>query len=1701
MTEPRAVTRIWPSSPYDFADSHRCPSCFAVVSAPTCPACGFFLTDSRAPLVLALGQRLLDAELSRQRLIDEIRLSPDPAPGTDAATRGFAAAEAALPVTVAAVAVDGVMVASAEAPVAEMPVPEAPEAAEEPATATTPELASWPAPSGVPWQSGPPPVTGAPATGTTPTPPHRRLTVPVLLLIVGVSLVGIAAVFFLLLAWFVAGIAVRALIIGGVTLATIVLASWLRRRDLGATAEGIGVLGVGLIALDAWAVRANDLFGTGATDAALYTGIAALAVAVVCRAWARLSGLRGPDLAAALALPAGLGFLVGGLLDAPAGEALTAGLIGAAVGGLAHVLPAPFSSARPGAAGEPERLVLAIAGVVSLIGAVVATIVATGEAGPVVVWASALVGAVGAAQAWSVRPRRGTEPLPGARIISGVASGVAAAAVAGAGWQLAWRLDQPFLWLLVAPVLPVVVAAGLDLLRTRRGSRTLIPAAAVAGIFGVGSLVAALLLWLVPAADAMSAWTLWDTDAFALASPAPEAPFVPLASAVILGGLLLAAPTLSRPLLRDVRAVTVVLLLLAAAAYTTVPVVVVGAAVVAAGAAVVLAGRSVRSSGGRGAVAGCSIAGALAAATAFAAGTTLPWLWLVGVAVALAYPVALRAARRADGPLAVALALAPVGVGVVAAVIAPAALGAATDLTGSGPAVALVLLQWLALVALAVAAFARLDTASRVGLAVSGYALLALTLVWILVAGADDVATDAGTTALLAAIGEPVLALVRDVALILLLGAIVLGRTRLRGHAVTAAALFAAPALATIAHAALDMAGASDEGWATLVLVAGPVLVVVAGGVAAVLRPAPAETSSAASAPASPPPAPAGLAPSMSNPAMTPPAPAPFGPAPAGATSAPAPLRPLRSRTAADLGALLTGACVVWGVGAELVWALLALAAVAWGAASLTRGWIALAAADPADDAFATRRGGVALTAAPRRLLVWPAVVAACAAWWTWLDAGTPAIAFTPESYSVPTAVALVVLAAVLVRLRRRAEASIAIGAGLLVGLVAPMVTIGFFSVFDAVPDSEAAVRGTATAAVAAAVCLVLTLTPVRVIRPPSVVGAAVSLAAVGIFAVDRATTWEPDASTWRLAWLAVFAAVAYASGVGLSLARPARLSSRGYAVAAPPVALGLAAVAVVGSVHDGRVVAVALALLLTAHVASAAFERAPFGRATRWTALGAALVVSAVAVLGGGAREIEFVTLPVAGALGAGAVLAVLRRRRSGVAWPAGEEWVWAGALVLATVPSLLAPSEPARTWLVIGIGLVVAAAIAATPIPDAWRVRVPSATILSAAALAMGLRALLGGGFPGAEAAAIVAACGAVVVAVILTATAVRLPEARVAAAVGAAAIAVVAVALVQDAAAGAVSSAVTVVLAGLAGVAGAAVLGLRRWARLGAVLAVGGVGLVAIACGLRFVAVAHTPGFEADLWVVAGAAISGAVALAALRATSTRVVSLAVGAVLAVACVLFAAAESYLLSEASDFDGVRAAVTMSLLSAAAYVTGVRRDRLGPAPAIVAAVTAAVFAVLAFFGFGVDPAELVTVPAAVGGLAYGVRTLRTRPESRTWPALGPWLVLLLLPSLLYDFVGGTELWRVVSLGVAAVALVVVGAVRRLQAPLVIGSAVVLVHGVAQLWPWISTSYVAVPWWLWLGIGGAVLIFIAARYERRIQQLRAAITAVTSLR
>jgi len=145
-------------------------------------------------------------------------------------------------------------------------------------------------------------------------------------------------------------------------------------------------------------------------------------------------------------------------------------------------------------------------------------------------------------------------------------------------------------------------------------------------------------------------------------------------------------------------------------------------------------------------------------------------------------------------------------------------------------------------------------------------------------------------------------------------------------------------------------------------------------------------------------------------------------------------------------------------------------------------------------------------------------------------------------------------------------------------------------------------------------------------------------------------------------------------------------------------------------------------------------------------------------------------------------------------------------------------------------------------------------------------------------------------------------------------------------------------------------------------------------------------------------------------------------------------------------------------------------------------------------------DPVEIVTIPLALALVASGLLHLDRFPAARSWQTLAPGLLVLLLPSLYLDLTD-SPLWRVVGLGVLAIAVLILGTTRRLQAPFLIGAIVLLVHALAQLWPWISAAYGVVPWWLWLGIGGVLLIVLAARYEQRIQNLKSVALKISALR
>ncbi|SCG73543.1 SCO7613 C-terminal domain-containing membrane protein [Micromonospora humi] len=137
----------------------------------------------------------------------------------------------------------------------------------------------------------------------------------------------------------------------------------------------------------------------------------------------------------------------------------------------------------------------------------------------------------------------------------------------------------------------------------------------------------------------------------------------------------------------------------------------------------------------------------------------------------------------------------------------------------------------------------------------------------------------------------------------------------------------------------------------------------------------------------------------------------------------------------------------------------------------------------------------------------------------------------------------------------------------------------------------------------------------------------------------------------------------------------------------------------------------------------------------------------------------------------------------------------------------------------------------------------------------------------------------------------------------------------------------------------------------------------------------------------------------------------------------------------------------------------------------------------------------EAYTVPAALLALGAGLLALRHRPGLTSWLALGPGLGAALLPSLVSVLAApDSQPLRRLALGVVALGVVFGGAVRRWQAPVVLGAATLVplaLHELARGWD-------LLPRWIFLALGGLLLIGLAATYERRrrdLARLRAAVT------
>ena len=493
-------------------------------------------------------------------------------------------------------------------------------------------------------------------------------------------------------------------------------------------------------------------------------------------------------------------------------------------------------------------------------------------------------------------------------------------------------------------------------------------------------------------------------------------------------------------------------------------------------------------------------------------------------------------------------------------------------------------------------------------------------------------------------------------------------------------------------------------------------------------------------------------------------------------------------------------------------------------------------------------------------------------------------------------------------------------------------------------------------------------------------------------------------------------------------------------------------------------------------------------------------------------ARHVELVALAPATGLAAASLAVVFELRLA-----AGTATVVAAALLVVAF-ALLSLHRPERRTADIGAGLTVAAAIGA--------VGFDGGGVLLLAAVAFGVMAATRNGLVDREtprrhliwvafglgAAALVEALldarVELVEAYTLPTAAALLvlaglsrrvggPDDRAA---GVILLAAVSVALLPSAVTAVDGSALRPALVLLAALTLLVLVVTGRLLRDGRVALVAGATVV-LAVGGRAVlqAVGAPDSREADLWcwlLVAAAIVTGTVARRH-RYPAAHLVVRTVGLV-ALATVLVVQGA---LIIPGDSGALRAVLAVGALSAVHLLDEVLERPLGDrAVRVGVPLVAAALALAALVREVADPFELVTLPLAVGLLGGGAaRMLRDRTAGSP-RELGPGLAMLLIPPLLGGFVA-PELWRVVALGVLAVACVAVGAGLRLRAPLLFGGIVAVIHAFRTFAPQIRGLYESTEWWLWAAAGGALLLFLGITFERRRRDLAAAARAVAALR
>ncbi|MEO6414356.1 MAG: hypothetical protein ABIO48_17335 [Pedococcus sp.] len=468
------------------------------------------------------------------------------------------------------------------------------------------------------------------------------------------------------------------------------------------------------------------------------------------------------------------------------------------------------------------------------------------------------------------------------------------------------------------------------------------------------------------------------------------------------------------------------------------------------------------------------------------------------------------------------------------------------------------------------------------------------------------------------------------------------------------------------------------------------------------------------------------------------------------------------------------------------------------------------------------------------------------------------------------------------------------------------------------------------------------------------------------------------------------------------------------------------------------------------------------------WRALGViALVASAAAPTAVLTLALQLgafwtaVLAVLAAILAIGLAVSRVRTTSVGTAWCEAQTGLALAVLVLVTVAQ---DSRPATITALTATAL--AAATAAVNRPG-WRV---PATAVAATAFVSAVT--LGGGLLSANVEVLAAtATGLALVASALVRR--SLPEEAPLAVVGYLALAG---ALLRAVESGRPDGVVITVLAAFAMAATATAV-------LRPVLRAGAAGVAALAAAWALWLTGGLVGAQAQ-WALLVAAALALVALAQWRRTQPEEIVLGVLAALVGLTTVLVAVERTWPHAAAG-------------AAAAY--GLVAVGYAALPHRRAVVTLAVVGLTSATWLELDHADVTTLeawtlPLAALLLAAGLWS-HGELGDHTWLTAGPGLAVALLPSALFTTVDDDILRPLVTVFAAALVLVI-GALRRWQALVVLGATAAVVIALTQLGPYA----VQLPRYLTLGTLGVALLAVGARYEERRADARQAVSWLASM-